>query len=69
MGTAHRLHASLAVDRDRKALLAFLVVVVVVLGLATLFWPEPGTEITRDMFSEESRRTVSEVGPLVRDLK
>ena len=55
-------------DRERKALLLILVLVFAVLALTSVFWPEPQTEITRDVFSEEIRRTVSEVGPLVRDL-
>ena len=56
-------------DRERKALILILVAVLAVLGLTSFFWPEPQTEITRGVFSEEIRRTVSEVGPLVRDMK
>ena len=36
---------------------------------AVFLFPERETAITRDVFREEIRRTIVEVGPLVNDLK
>ena len=38
-------------------------------AIAVYFLPERETEITRGVLAEDIRRTVTELGPLVNDLK
>jgi hypothetical protein len=49
--------------------IAVLVGAAAAAAIAVYFLPERETEITRGVLAEEIRRTVTEVGPLVNDLK
>jgi hypothetical protein len=53
----------------RLWILVGFVVGVIVAMLAAYFLPERDTVITRDVLSEEIRRTATEFGPLVNDFK
>ena len=53
----------------RSPLIVGLVIGAVLVALAAYFLPDRETTITRDVRSEEIRRTVSFVTPFVRDLK
>ena len=52
-----------------KWAIAGIVAGIVLAASALYFLPERDTAITRDVFHEEIRRTMVEVGPLVNDLK
>ena len=53
----------------RSPLIVGLIIGAVLVALAAYFLPEPETTITRDVRTEEIRRTVSFVTPFVRELK
>lgn len=53
----------------RSPLIIGLVIGAVLAALAAYFLPERETEITRDVRSEEVRRTISFVRPFVNELK
>ncbi|HEY7242100.1 MAG TPA: hypothetical protein VH600_23220 [Burkholderiales bacterium] len=53
----------------RSPIIIGLIIGAVLVALAAYFLPERETTITRDVRSEELRRTISVVRPFVRDLK
>ena len=53
----------------RSPILIGLIVGAVLVAIAAYFLPEPETTITRDVRTEELRRTLSFVTPFVKELK
>jgi hypothetical protein len=53
----------------RLWILVGLVIGAAAAAIGSYFLPERGTEIRRDVLAEDVRRTVTQFGPLVNDLK
>ena len=65
----HPAHALLPQGVRSPFIIGLLIGAVLVAIAAYFLLPEPETTITRDVRSEELRRTISVVRPFVRDLK
>jgi len=53
----------------RRWILVGVLIGAAVVAIGAYFVPERDTAITRDVLSEEIRRTVTEIGPLVNDFR